>query len=187
MAGYPDRVFSAADLAATLGLGQPTVSKILKLLGQRELVKSSRGARGGYTLGRPADQISIAHIRDALEEQPFGLTECTATPGACSVEAGCHIRTNWQRINAIVRRTLEDVSVADMLRPTPIEFPLNAQPVPESKARTKAAARSEEHTSELQSLMRISYAVFCLKKKTKQHQHPEQMTTRAYIQLRKSY
>src|SRR3546814_7318745 len=31
------------------------------------------------------------------------------------------------------------------------------------------AQRSEEHTSELQSLMRISYAVFCLKKKTKTH------------------
>src|SRR3546814_1609875 len=31
--------------------------------------------------------------------------------------------------------------------------------------------RSEEHTSELQSLMRISYAVFCLKKKTYQHTH----------------
>src|SRR3546814_6089425 len=31
----------------------------------------------------------------------------------------------------------------------------------------RRAARSEEHTSELQSLMRISYAVFCLKKKTK--------------------
>src|SRR3546814_7395906 len=33
-------------------------------------------------------------------------------------------------------------------------------------ASTSVAARSEEHTSELQSLMRISYAVFCLKKKT---------------------
>src|SRR3546814_2107508 len=32
-------------------------------------------------------------------------------------------------------------------------------------------ARSEEHTSELQSLMRISYAVFCLKKKKKKPQH----------------
>src|SRR3546814_7637848 len=31
--------------------------------------------------------------------------------------------------------------------------------------------RSEEHTSELQSLMRISYAVFCLKKKTKHHRY----------------
>src|SRR3546814_4723219 len=35
-----------------------------------------------------------------------------------------------------------------------------------------AIERSEEHTSELQSLMRISYAVFCLKKKTNTHTHP---------------
>src|SRR3546814_9175504 len=34
--------------------------------------------------------------------------------------------------------------------------------------------RSEEHTSELQSLMRISYAVFCLKKKTTKHKHTEE-------------
>src|SRR3546814_6533520 len=41
------------------------------------------------------------------------------------------------------------------------------------------ARRSEEHTSELQSLMRISYAVFCLKKKKKHHQkqNQEKMTT----------
>src|SRR3546814_18042675 len=37
--------------------------------------------------------------------------------------------------------------------------------------RALASRRSEEHTSELQSLMRISYAVFCLKKKQKQHTH----------------
>src|SRR3546814_12751725 len=37
--------------------------------------------------------------------------------------------------------------------------------------RIDRAHRSEEHTSELQSLMRISYAVFCLKKKKKQYQH----------------
>src|SRR3546814_1335619 len=36
---------------------------------------------------------------------------------------------------------------------------------------TPARTRSEEHTSELQSLMRISYAVFCLKKKNKKHTH----------------
>src|SRR3546814_9820100 len=36
--------------------------------------------------------------------------------------------------------------------------------------RGSAPARSEEHTSELQSLMRISYAVFCLKKKKNKHQ-----------------
>src|SRR3546814_7671796 len=36
--------------------------------------------------------------------------------------------------------------------------------------------RSEEHTSELQSLMRISYAVFCLKKKKKHHRHARKLT-----------
>src|SRR3546814_2835668 len=39
------------------------------------------------------------------------------------------------------------------------------------KAAAKKPARSEEHTSELQSLMRISYAVFCLKKKNKNPIH----------------
>src|SRR3546814_7585104 len=40
-----------------------------------------------------------------------------------------------------------------------------------------AIDRSEEHTSELQSLMRISYAVFCLKKKTKIKEHTKNHTT----------
>src|SRR3546814_5613756 len=39
-----------------------------------------------------------------------------------------------------------------------------------------AMCRSEEHTSELQSLMRISYAVFCLKKKKKQKEHRQRYT-----------
>src|SRR3546814_2174631 len=52
-------------------------------------------------------------------------------------------------------------------------FDLPAQPVDvrlalRKHARPVHARRSEEHTSELQSLMRISYAVFCLKKKTNQ-------------------
>src|SRR3546814_3804011 len=38
-----------------------------------------------------------------------------------------------------------------------------------ARDRNAGKARSEEHTSELQSLMRISYAVFCLKKKTNNH------------------
>src|SRR3546814_3075195 len=54
--------------------------------------------------------------------------------------------------------------------------PVSAQEAATAAVATsdKAARRSEEHTSELQSLMRISYAVFCLKKKTAKR--PEQHT-----------
>src|SRR3546814_7267677 len=51
-------------------------------------------------------------------------------------------------------------------------------PYRESKlTRLLQESRSEEHTSELQSLMRISYAVFCLKKKKKQQQNKKTYTT----------
>src|SRR3546814_10642552 len=44
----------------------------------------------------------------------------------------------------------------------------------------RGRARSEEHTSELQSLMRISYAVFCLKKKNKQHRPNTTLTPKIH-------
>jgi FeS assembly SUF system regulator len=137
MASVPDRPHSAAGLAETLGLGLPTVSKVLKALARHELVTSLRGARGGYSLARPAQAISVADIVDALEEQPFGLTECSAGHGLCSIESGCRIRDNWLRINVVVRGALQDVSLADMVAPRPLptppgEFPLHG-PGPRTK------------------------------------------------------
>lgn len=136
MAAQPADVCSASELAGSLRLGQPVVSKVLKMLAQHGLVVSIRGAHGGYRLGRPADEINVAQIIDALEEQPFGLTECTALPGACSVEDACHIRPHWQRINLMVRRTLEGVSIADMVQnkppAAPVHPPLGARAVARS-------------------------------------------------------
>src|SRR3546814_6913309 len=58
-----------------------------------------------------------------------------------------------------------------------------------NEALERANVRSEEHTSELQSLMRISYAVFCLKKKKPQHQseHNVTITNSAVTRLRSTY
>src|SRR3546814_10430607 len=50
---------------------------------------------------------------------------------------------------------------------------LRLYPIPESALAQPRPTRSEEHTSELQSLMRISYAVFCLKKKKKSNTKPK--------------
>src|SRR3546814_5921273 len=69
----------------------------------------------------------------------------------------------------------ESEAAADTAAEEPADAPEAAAPAPadteapaeEAPSEEPAAERSEEHTSELQSLMRISYAVFCLKKKTK--------------------
>src|SRR3546814_4918401 len=59
--------------------------------------------------------------------------------------------------------------VGDMPAPSAsvLSAPVNGTPIPPADNPAPATSRSEEHTSELQSLMRNSYAVFCLKKKKK--------------------
>src|SRR3546814_5119143 len=55
---------------------------------------------------------------------------------------------------------------------TPVTLTISTSSIGHGRCQCKPGERSEEHTSELQSLMRISYAVFCLKKKQKQqHQN----------------
>jgi FeS assembly SUF system regulator len=124
MALQPERVHSASELALLLGLGLPTVSKILKGLSRHGLLVAVRGLHGGYSLARPPERISVADIVDALEEQPFGLTQCSAASGVCARETDCGVRVSWHTINRIVRRALEDVSVASMAQPVPAQQPV---------------------------------------------------------------
>src|SRR3546814_4167403 len=64
-------------------------------------------------------------------------------------------------------KELFKTSKGKYVAPAPIENRLSTHPKVEAVCVTGPGERSEEHTSELQSLMRISYAVFCLKKKKK--------------------
>src|SRR3546814_3464622 len=71
-------------------------------------------------------------------------------------------------------RTSGTLSNSISVSASPISAPISNKISPHGST---AHERSEEHTSELQSLMRISYAVFCLKKKTKNTQEIKAHTT----------
>ncbi len=115
VASRADELVSAADVAAATGLALPTVSKLLKSLGRAGLVQSTRGARGGYRLSRPAGDISAADVIDALEG-PVSITECSSSEGHCEHEGNCNVGGAWQQINVAIRRALDDVSLLDLQR-----------------------------------------------------------------------
>lgn len=118
LAAAPVRVHSAQELAARARLEAPTVSKLLKLLAGAGLIESFRGVNGGYRLAREPARISIADIVTAMEG-PIGMTECSAQAGLCDHESHCGVRVNWQRINDAIAGALAQVSLADMLKPSP--------------------------------------------------------------------
>ncbi len=122
LASAPEAVLSAAGLAERAGLEPPTVAKVLKPLAQAGLVQAFRGATGGYRLARPATEISLVEIVEAMEG-PLAMTECSVHAGQCGIERSCGARANWRRINDVVADALREVSLADMALPADAPSP----------------------------------------------------------------
>ncbi|TAM53227.1 MAG: SUF system Fe-S cluster assembly regulator [Paraburkholderia sp.] len=125
MVDEPQRSRSASEIADSIRVPVPTVSKVLKMLGRGGLVASQRGARGGYLLARPAGQITLTEIIHAMDG-PIGMTECSVTPGLCSQESSCAVRSNWLRINRAVFGVLSEITLDQLSMPIPQAVDISA-------------------------------------------------------------
>ena len=118
---------SAHAIAEAVKVPLPTVRKVLKSLSHGGLLRSERGAMGGYSLVRSPDKISVAEIITAIEG-PIALTECVSDESHCDQETHCAVQTNWARINDAVFHALDEVKLSNMLAPqnssgvSPIRF-----------------------------------------------------------------
>jgi Rrf2 family protein len=93
------------------------VEQILLRMRRAGLVQSTRGARGGYALARPADQISIRDVIEASESTTFDL-HCISHPveeERCSSSHTCSIRPVWMLLQRKIDDVLEGVRLSDLL------------------------------------------------------------------------
>lgn len=131
LARQADRQQTALEVAAATGVPPPMTSKILKQLVRGEVLVSHRGARGGYSLARPAAQVTVAEVIEALDG-PIAITSCIDPgPHECGIISLCLARANWQRINHAIRDALAGVSLAEMAHGIPTAFllPEERQPI----------------------------------------------------------
>ncbi|MDF1793705.1 MAG: SUF system Fe-S cluster assembly regulator [Thalassobaculaceae bacterium] len=111
------RVRTAAALSDSTSVPLPSVSKVLKIMAHSTLVTAHRGAKGGYSLDRPASAVTMTEIIQALEG-PIALTACVdGAEESCEVENSCFMRGNWNRVNAAIHAALDAVTLADMMDP----------------------------------------------------------------------
>lgn len=102
---------NAKDMSEELDIPLPTVSKVLKLLVQGNLLESQQGSQGGYHLSKKANEISAAEIIEVLEG-PVSMTACCVTDGC---DRNCAVSNSWQKVNAVIVNELKSVSLADMV------------------------------------------------------------------------
>lgn len=109
------------DIAAQEKLPADYVEQILLRLRRAGVIASTRGARGGYTLARPAEEISIRAVIHASELETFDL-HCVSHPvetDRCSASHNCSIRPVWVLLQTKIDEVLESVSLADLLHDEP--------------------------------------------------------------------
>jgi Rrf2 family protein len=93
------------------------VEQILLRMRRAGIVQSTRGARGGYALARPAERISIRDVIEASETTTFDL-HCVSHPveeERCSSSHTCSIRPVWMLLQRKIDDVLEGVRLSDLL------------------------------------------------------------------------
>lgn len=105
------------DIAAREKLPGDYVEQILLRLRRADVVQSTRGAKGGYALSRPAEEITVREIITAAELVTFDL-HCETHPldeERCARSCDCSIRPVWMMLQKRIDEVLEGVRLADLL------------------------------------------------------------------------
>ena len=105
---------SASELAQETGVPLPTTQKLMGRLAAEGLLTSARGAAGGFALARPAEQITLVDIVEAVEG-PITLTMCSdANNHDCALDKVCHVKPHMGVVGNAIRGALGAVSLTEL-------------------------------------------------------------------------
>lgn len=106
---------SISSIAQRQNISESYLEQLVAKLKKAGLVKSIRGAQGGYKLACPAASISVGDILRALEGN-LEAVECTAhTQEGCDGSDLCVTKYVWQRINESIARTVDEMMLDQLV------------------------------------------------------------------------
>ena len=104
---------SATALSDETGVPLPTAQKLMGQLGSAGLLVSHRGAGGGFSLARPAGEISLADIVEAVEG-PIAMSACADGRSECALDANCRVKPHLGIVGETDRGALGAVSLTEL-------------------------------------------------------------------------
>lgn len=112
---YKKKPLLLRQIAADEEISEKYLSQIIIPLRAAGLVRSARGAHGGYSMARPPDQITVRRIVETIEGD-LTCVECVREPKACGRSARCAARRVWEKLAGGINRVLESITLDDLLK-----------------------------------------------------------------------
>jgi len=112
---YGDGPIYLKDIAERQEVSAKYLWQLINPLKATKLITSTRGAHGGYVLGREPERISLKEILDVLEGS-LCLVDCVDNPSICKRASSCVARDIWGEVSKGMRQTLENTTLAEMVK-----------------------------------------------------------------------
>jgi Rrf2 family protein len=90
------------------------LEQLMATLKSAGLIRSQRGAKGGYILAQPPEKIKLSDVFDAFEG-PVVTVECVANENYCKRAADCIARQVWSEVQKSITKVLESITLKDAL------------------------------------------------------------------------
>lgn len=119
LAEHPDETsLSAKDIAEAYHIPPQLLAKILQRLAKVGILRSHAGMNGGYSLLKPAREISAFEVIHAIDG-PLFITSCGPSHSGCDLTDSCTIKEPLARVNDSISGLLRSISIADLADPKP--------------------------------------------------------------------
>ena len=113
LAAQPEGALTqAGEVAAELDLSPTFIAKALQKLSRAGVLRSSRGAERGYSLARPATDITVRQVVEAIDVDVF--RHCVFWSERCSETRPCMLHPVWKTVRPRVVELLDTVSIDDL-------------------------------------------------------------------------
>lgn len=109
-----DEAVSISSIAQRQDISEGYLEQLMAKMKKAGIVTSTRGAHGGYTLARPADEIWVGDVLRALEGS-IEPVDCPGLEGECTDADSCITKNLWKRINDGVNRIVNDISLRSLI------------------------------------------------------------------------
>lgn len=111
----PGKVALVSEMAKKMDVPQAFLAKIFQSFAKLGLVNSTRGTGGGFTLARPASEITLREVVEAVEG-PITPNRCVLEGVSCSREAHCLVHPVWRKVQTQVHDILEGVTLEELAK-----------------------------------------------------------------------